>query len=174
MESLVLLEWKSILWYLFCQQGAQFHQRCLCRLQKRGAWGVCSLCVCTCVFMCVTVSNVHLHVLFISHPVIHSRSLFQDSPASSFSQRFPPGNPLDFPHLSSMFKCTAIPSPQDSAKKWASLVVTPFGMTDCSRVLLCRGPFTARGPGPWYNRKAWSVWETGTAMEEQQEQVLPS
>lgn len=124
---------------------------------EEGSLGLCgSVCVCTCVFMYVTVSTVHLHVLFISHPVIHACSLFQDSPASSFSQRFPPGNALDFPHLSSMFKCTVIQSPQDSAKKWALLLSNPpcficdNSIWDyrLSRVLFCKGPFTARGPVP--------------------------
>lgn len=37
----------------------------------------------------------------------------------------PRGFHLDFPHLSPMFKCTVIQSPQDSAKKWALLLSNP-------------------------------------------------
>lgn len=119
MESLVQLKWKSILWYSFCQQRAQFDQRCLCRHQKRGAWGCVALCVYVHVYLCML-----FHVLFISHPVIHTECF----PGFSSFFLFPkilPCNPLDFPHLPSMFKCTVIQSPQDSAKKWALLLSTP-------------------------------------------------
>lgn len=118
MESLVQLKWKSILWYSFCQQRAQFDQRCLCRHQKRGAWGCVALCVYVPVYLCML-----FHVLF---PIQwYTHSLFQDSSVSSFSQRFSPRNPLDFTHLPSTFKCTVIQSPQDSAKKWALLLSSP-------------------------------------------------
>lgn len=53
MESVVLLQCKSILWCLFCQQRAQFDQRCLCRHQRRQAWGCGALCVC--MYMCIYV-----------------------------------------------------------------------------------------------------------------------
>lgn len=77
-------------------------------------------------FICCCVNSLSPYI--ISHPVMHTHTNPLQSPplVSSFSQRFSPGNPLDFPPLSSMFKCTAIQSPQNSAKNWAVLLSNPL------------------------------------------------